>query len=569
MTDLRAAVLALAGGAVLLAPPLGDAGVPSAQASPQAQAPRVAMILLDVNHTMAATGIAQERGTALDYAGALPADVRVGLITFSDGWQMALRPTTGRGLLAGAVAATGPAGNTSTGVHRAISGAQSAVAALGATAGSRLLVLSDGEFLTASAPAPAIPTDVVAWYYPNEHNNPAALRALATASGGRVTGPLGAVPFAAAFPALKPAPTPARTSPTPARASPTSAQAHQPVNPAKPAQTKPAQRGGGGSNARLSWQEVALLGGVFIAFLLGILLLLGGLRHRDRGARLVDRVDRYSAARGARGEEKVIGAAERWVAGLLRSHQTEQRLAERLDLAGVKRKPAQWVLLGAFASVALAVLLTVLTHSALIGILAGALAGWLGMRLVLNVRISRRRAAFADQLPDVLQIVASSLKSGFSLPQALDSVVREDTQPAAGEFSRALAETRIGVDLGVALDKVASRMNAMDLRWTVMAIRIQREVGGNLSEVLRTTVATMRERGELRRQVRALSAEGRLSGYILVALPIFVAGWLFVTKRSYLVPLYTTPAGVIMIVLAVVLVVVGAFWMRKVVDVEV
>jgi tight adherence protein B len=191
------------------------------------------------------------------------------------------------------------------------------------------------------------------------------------------------------------------------------------------------------------------------------------------------------------------------------------------------------------------------------------------MRLVVSVRITRRRAAFAEQLPDVLQLVAGSLQSGFSLPQALDAVVREDTQPAAGEFSRALAETRISGQLEVALDRIGDRMDSIDLRWSVMAIRIQREVGGNLVEVLRNTVDTMRERAQLRRHVRALSGEGRLSAYILVALPVLVAAWLFIGRRGYVRPLYTTPFGLVMLVGAAVLVVLGALWMRKLVKVEV
>jgi tight adherence protein B len=196
-------------------------------------------------------------------------------------------------------------------------------------------------------------------------------------------------------------------------------------------------------------------------------------------------------------------------------------------------------------------------------------AGWLGARLLLSVRIGRRRTAFDEQLPDVLQLLASSLQSGFSLAQALDAVVREGSQPAAGEFSRALGEARIGADLADALDSVAARMDSQDMRWTVMAIRIQRSVGGNLAEVLRNTIATMRERAYLRRHVKALSAEGRLSAYILVALPILLGGWLFYSARSYMELLYTTTFGLIMLSGAIVLVVIGAFWMRAFIKVEV
>jgi tight adherence protein B len=112
-------------------------------------------------------------------------------------------------------------------------------------------------------------------------------------------------------------------------------------------------------------------------------------------------------------------------------------------------------------------------------------------------------------------------------------------------------------------------MDSVDMRWTVMAIRIQREVGGNLAEVLRNTVDTIRERAYLRRQVRTLSGEGRLSAYILVAIPIVLAGWLFFSSASYMRPLYTTVWGLLMIVGASVLFVIGVLWMRVLIRTEV
>jgi Flp pilus assembly protein TadB len=308
---------------------------------------------------------------------------------------------------------------------------------------------------------------------------------------------------------------------------------------------------------------------VFAAMFILIGVAVGAL-YPDRAQRMARNIQRY----GPRGRPAATGGlvrriAERWVSPLLRFGGMEQRLAERLDLAGIGREPAEWAMLGMCVSVAVALLMTLLVRDPGIGIAAGALAGWLGMRLILSFRISRRRAAFSDQLPDVLQFITSSLHSGFSLAQGLDAVVREDTQPAAGEFSRALAQTRIGMVLEDALDTVADRMDSPDLRWTVIAIKIQREVGGNLAEVLGHTVDTMRERASIRRHVRALSAEGRLSAYILVALPILVGGWLFLTSKNYVRPLYTTGVGIGMLVFAVLMVAAGSLWMRKTVKVEV
>ena len=196
------------------------------------------------------------------------------------------------------------------------------------------------------------------------------------------------------------------------------------------------------------------------------------------------------------------------------------------------------------------------------------MTGLAGSRIAVSVRISRRRRQSDAQLPDLLLIAAGSLRTGLSLPQALDRTAAEAPQPAAAELGRALAEARIGTDLGDALDAVAARMASRDLEWTVTAIRIHRQVGGNLAEILDSTAATMRERAAVRGHARALSAEGRLSGRILIALPVLIGGWLFLTDRTYMRPLYTTPAGIAMTAAAVVLIVIGALWMRAAAKVE-
>jgi Flp pilus assembly protein TadB len=323
---------------------------------------------------------------------------------------------------------------------------------------------------------------------------------------------------------------------------------------------------------RWPWSLIALLAGVFATLLIGALLVTGSLSRGEKNRDLLGRIERYGPRHipaPADARERAARNAVGWAARLLRSTNAEPGLARRLELAGIARAPAEWVLLGGVAGLLVSAAVIVLADNIVVGILVGVLASWLGMRLSLSVRIARRQAAFSDQLPDMLQLIAGSLKGGFSLAQALGSVVREDTQPAADEFSRALAEARVGVDLEVALQGVANRMESEDLRWTVMAIRIQREVGGNLAEVLGTTVGTMRERAYLYRHVRALSAEGRLSAYILTALPVLVGGWLMFSDRTYIRPLYTTSLGLLMLAGAAVLFVIGAVWMRVLIKVEV
>lgn len=533
------ALLALAGAA-------GPARASSAHATP---GPRSVMILLDTNRSMA-RALPAERAAVVTYARALPPDVRAGLITFSNGWRLVLGPTANRGRLAAAVAAIHPAGGTSNGIYAALEAAGAAVNRLHAAARSRLVVISDAEDLTSGVPTATLPADVVIWHRDGD-DRAHELRVFAQADHGQVASPATAASLAAAFPPSAPARPPAGQ------------RAGQPA---------PAVHPGRAEGTRLPGTLIAALATVFAALFLMPLLVIDLLRRHYLRRGLTERIERYGpqhAPASTGSDRNVASAAVGWMRRLLRSSNAEPQLAKRLDLAGIDRQPAEWALLGVCASAALAAALTVLSRNPVVGVLAGALTGWLGMRLALSFRIGRRRAAFSEQLPDVLQLVAGSLQSGFSLEQSLDAVVREGAQPAAGEFSRALAEARIGADMEDALDGVANRMDSSDLQWTVMAVRIQRTVGGNLAEVLRNIVGTMRERAYLRRQVRALSAEGRLSAYIIVALPVVIGGLLFLKDPAYMRPLYTTPAGLVMLAGAVILVVLGALWMRALIKVEV
>jgi tight adherence protein B len=244
-------------------------------------------------------------------------------------------------------------------------------------------------------------------------------------------------------------------------------------------------------------------------------------------------------------------------------------IALRLDRAGLTLLPHEWLALRASIVVVAGAAGLLLIQVRWLGLLLGAVLGWLATEVWFRVKQSRRCRAFADQLPDTLQVVASSLRSGFSLPQALAAAQESGAQPMAAELGRALAAARIGIVLEDELDQIAHRMRSEDWRLAVMAIRIQRTVGGNLSEVLSTTAKTLRERAAVSRQVRALSAEGRLSAYVLLGLPVGVGLFLIAFRRSYVEPLWTTTPGVVMLVLAAVGMVVGSWWMFKVAKVEV
>jgi tight adherence protein B len=195
--------------------------------------------------------------------------------------------------------------------------------------------------------------------------------------------------------------------------------------------------------------------------------------------------------------------------------------------------------------------------------------GIVGPWLYLSIKQSRRLKAFDSGLADTLQLMSGSLSAGLSLAQSLDTIVREGQEPVTSEFKRVIVESRLGVGLEDALDGVALRMESVDFKWVVMAIRIQREVGGNLAELLNTVSATLREREYLRRHVKALSAEGRLSTWILGGLPPVFLLYLTLAKPSYVNPMFTTPVGWVMLSVMAVLLTIGVFWMMKVSKVDV
>jgi tight adherence protein B len=248
-------------------------------------------------------------------------------------------------------------------------------------------------------------------------------------------------------------------------------------------------------------------------------------------------------------------------------------LEDQLELAGVAA-PAASVVLRVVVAAALALLAGVL-----VAFLRPSLFAWLlpvalvvftvlGARFLLERRISRRRAAFADQLDDSLSLVASGLRAGHSLPRALDAVAQEAESPTAEEFARILNQHRLGRDLGEAIGLSAARMRSDDLAWVAQAVAIHREVGGNLSEVLDHVGETIRERSQIRRQVATLSAEGRMSANVLIALPVLIAVVLAIVSPSYLTVFLTTPLGWALIAAGLLLFAVGVVWLRAVVRIR-
>ncbi len=269
------------------------------------------------------------------------------------------------------------------------------------------------------------------------------------------------------------------------------------------------------------------------------------------------------------GDTQVARSAVEFAGRVVAHRDFESTLGAKLESAAVPLKPAEWLLIHVGITLGAGLVAFLITNGrvflTLVALGLGIVIPW----MYLSYKAAQRRKAFMAALPDTLQLMAGSLSAGYSMPQAVDTVVREGKPPISTEFNRALIETRLGVDLEDALDGIAQRMQSVDFAWVVMAIRIQREVGGNLAEVLTTVSATLRERERLRRQVQVLSAEGRLSAWILGLLPVVFALYLVLVRPEYLEPLLTTAFGWLLLGTGIVLLLVGGLWLRKVVKVEV
>lgn len=234
---------------------------------------------------------------------------------------------------------------------------------------------------------------------------------------------------------------------------------------------------------------------------------------------------------------------------------------ERLDSAGLKKQPGDYLLFvgaAAFVAAVIGFLLGGLVPAFLLLVMTA-----VGLLLLLQVLVSRRRRKFAEQVPDALQMLAGGLRAGHSLLRAVDAAAEENESPMKEELSRVVNETRIGRDLGESLADVARRTANEDFASITRAIEIHREVGGDLAQVLDNVGETIRDRTQLRGQVKALSAEGRMSALVLMALPIVMFFGLTLFNPLYSKVFLTTFPGFLMIVTAVVLLAAGGFWLSR------
>ena len=211
-------------------------------------------------------------------------------------------------------------------------------------------------------------------------------------------------------------------------------------------------------------------------------------------------------------------------------------LAAALDRARLPLRPGEYVVISAAGTLLLAAILHGVTGEWVFG-LAGLAVGPLAAAFVLRHRIEKRRKAFEAQLPDALTLIASSLSAGHTFLRAIQMMTEESEPPLSEEFSRLVSETRLGDPVVDALGRMAARLQIRDLDWIVQAIRIQQTVGGKLADILHTLADFIRARQEVRREVQVLSAEGRISAYVLAGLAPFLLLAIQITNPTYLAPM--------------------------------
>jgi tight adherence protein B len=193
----------------------------------------------------------------------------------------------------------------------------------------------------------------------------------------------------------------------------------------------------------------------------------------------------------------------------------------------------------------------------------------LATRAVIRHRLRRVRGEFADQLPTNLQVLASALRAGHSFSGALGVVVENAHEPARSELQRVRRDDQFGVPPEVAIRRVADRMQNRDLEQVALLAELQRTSGGNSAEVLDTVVMTIRERGELRRLVRTLTAQGRMARWILTGLPIVLSAFLWLIHPDIIGMLFSSHGGQVALVVAASMVVAGSALIQRIVDIEV
>jgi tight adherence protein B len=306
---------------------------------------------------------------------------------------------------------------------------------------------------------------------------------------------------------------------------------------------------------------------VFFAVMLLAYLIIGGLTNR-KGVQTRERLRRYTASAQQTGavKEGAPGDQLPTVSSFLSSKGLTERMMLEITRAGLKWRPSEFAVMSAAFAIIPVVVLIVMRISLLLSLL-GLLCGLLP-HIYLKTRQQIRLAAFNAQISDTLTLMASSLRSGYSFMRAMQVVASEMPAPIAEEFTRVLDECNVGVPTEEALRRLVERTNSYDMDLVVTAVTIQIQLGGNLAEILDTIAETIRERVRINAEMRALTADGKLSGIILVALPIVLGGVILALNPAYMRTLIDEQTGRIMLIVGGVFMVVGSIVIHRMLRID-
>lgn len=312
---------------------------------------------------------------------------------------------------------------------------------------------------------------------------------------------------------------------------------------------------------------------------LGLFILCCGLlryRHASK-EKLVKRLEFFSDARrglpGTLGRQGKNDFRARGLAILRKLSQFWSNVHKAADL-DFRMQQADLPLLGTEFQTGLAVLGVIgaavggILIQTVLGAVVGAAIGVIAGLMWLSIRIKRRQDAFAGQLSDMLTMVSNALRSGFSFMQAIELVAKEMGDPMSKELTKVIAEIRIGTTMDKSLEEMARRMQSSDFELVVTAVEIQRQVGGNLAQILDTICETVQNRVRMRREVNSITAQGRMSGWVLAGLPFVIAMLLEMVNPAYINILFEETTGKIAIGVAIGMEIVGFLFIRKIVNIR-
>jgi tight adherence protein B len=245
------------------------------------------------------------------------------------------------------------------------------------------------------------------------------------------------------------------------------------------------------------------------------------------------------------------------------------KIATQLARADVKLTPGEYVIVNIASILGFFLISYLLFHKSLFMGIAGGVAGFYAPSIYLKIQQRRRLHAFNDQLGDAINLLANSLRSGYSLLQSMETVSKELPPPISVEFTRVVREIGLGLSNEQAMNNMLRRIQSDDLDLMITAVNVQHEVGGNLSEILEVIGETIRERVRIKGEIRVLTAQGMISGYIISFLPVALGLILYLMNPEYLGAMFRELCGWIMTGVAVTGIITGFIAIQKVVRIEV